>query len=253
MKQFTLASLLIKHKQFECKGVDLSIFDQIETELLEITRGSSEFLRAKFKSLEDAAGKGKPGKKCTNVKRKVSFKKELLPLSCDICGKVCTSKGNLLRHSRVHTEEKPFSCEFCVKRFSQKSNLEQHTRKHTGGVCGKRFSVKSMSKLHEKTHENVFEPMKIKKEKPSSSEKDFKTQLVKQEMIFTSKESPFVCAFCAKPFSYKSSLIRHERLHTGEKPYPCGLCGKQYSDSSARCKHERICNERSKKSEKKTL
>lgn len=47
---------------------------------------------------------------------------------CDICGYVCSSKGNLKQHRRRHCEEnqKPFICNFCGKGFNGRFHLNEH-------------------------------------------------------------------------------------------------------------------------------
>ncbi|ROT71121.1 hypothetical protein C7M84_010588, partial [Penaeus vannamei] len=52
------------------------------------------------------------------------------PFGCDTCGRRFSQKGNLLRHSLLHTNEKPFGCGVCRKFFVQKAHLVKHVVVH---------------------------------------------------------------------------------------------------------------------------
>lgn len=50
----------------------------------------------------------------------------------------------------------------------------------------------------------------------------------------------FSCCFCAKLFSFKSKLIRHEKTHTGDRPFKCSICEKTFKRSDNLYLHRRL-------------
>ncbi|XP_025705081.1 zinc finger protein 837 isoform X1 [Callorhinus ursinus] len=49
----------------------------------------------------------------------------------------------------------------------------------------------------------------------------------------------YVCDQCGKAFTRTSSLLQHERIHTGERPYECAECGKAFVRCSGLYRHQK--------------
>ena len=77
-------------------------------------------------------------------------------LSCEICNKTFSTKGNLKKHvSSVHERKKPFECEICNKVFFEKGTLKIHIssvhekkKSFECDICEKTFAVKDKLKRH---------------------------------------------------------------------------------------------------------
>uniref|UniRef100_A0A336MRL0 CSON005323 protein n=1 Tax=Culicoides sonorensis TaxID=179676 RepID=A0A336MRL0_CULSO len=48
------------------------------------------------------------------------------------------------------------------------------------------------------------------------------------------------CSYCERWCSTKSSLIRHERIHTGEKPFKCEICNRSFVQNEILKRHKLI-------------
>ncbi|XP_073536962.1 oocyte zinc finger protein XlCOF8.4-like isoform X2 [Phyllobates terribilis] len=107
------------------------------------------------------------------------------------------------------------------------------------------FSASSKTNMQNKSHRRAVEHeiVRIEKKPFSCSEcgKCFtrKSSLGRHQKIHTG-EQPFSCSECGKRFSEKSVLFNHQRIHTGEKPFSCSECGKCFTEKSSLVTHQII-------------
>ena len=131
---------------------------------------------------------------------------------CKYCGKDIENKNTLQEHElRKHgnTEHGTISCEFCGMTFVHNFRLRKHVfdahenkRPFICDICSKTYKHKGKLADHLLTH---------------SGEKNF---------LCTREE-------CGKAFTTKTTLIQHERVHTGVKPYSCDECGQSFAQRNS--------------------
>uniref|UniRef100_A0A4X2K5S1 C2H2-type domain-containing protein n=1 Tax=Vombatus ursinus TaxID=29139 RepID=A0A4X2K5S1_VOMUR len=149
--------------------------------------------------------------------------------------------SDLLKHHKIHAEEKTYACNDCGKGFSYCSSLSQHQKSHTGekpykcNECERAFCNCSALIQHQRIHTG---------EKPyecNECEKAFwhSANLTNYRRAHTG-EKPYKCIQCGKFFGYCAAFIHHQRIHNGKKLYKCNECGKAFSQSANLTNHQRI-------------
>ncbi|XP_076809245.1 zinc finger protein 236-like [Clavelina lepadiformis] len=105
---------------------------------------------------------------------------------CMYCTKEFKKPSDLVRHIRIHTQERPYKCSICHKSFAVKTSLTVHEKVHSGckpykcQVCSKSFSTSGSLKVHIRLHTGA---------------------------------RPFKCDKCGQNFRTSSHLRNHQVAH----------------------------------------
>ncbi|CAH1782389.1 unnamed protein product [Owenia fusiformis] len=67
----------------------------------------------------------------------------------------------------------------------------------------------------------------------------WRSKLVEHYRIHTGEKN-FKCNVCFKTFMHKSYLTKHFKIHTGEKNIKCHICSKTFMHKSYLTKHSKI-------------
>lgn len=54
----------------------------------------------------------------------------LQPHHCSVCDRKFSQHAHLVKHTRIHTNEKPYGCDVCNKYFRRSDTLANHLRTH---------------------------------------------------------------------------------------------------------------------------
>ncbi|XP_066457819.1 gastrula zinc finger protein XlCGF17.1-like [Eleutherodactylus coqui] len=148
------------------------------------------------------------------------------PYSCSNSGKCSKQKPTLIKHQIIHTGMKTFLC--CGKCFSLKSYLTINQKIHTGNKpftcsdCGKCFMHKStLVTRDERTYSQEL-CGKVGKQSP------------------TPPEEKLSMSGILKMFTAESSLLGHERSHSGEKAFSHPECGEYFTWKSNPFANEKL-------------
>lgn len=165
--------------------------------------------------------------------------------ACSFCHKEFKKPSDLIRHIRVHTQERPFKCAHCPRSFALKSTTKAHerthfgTKKYTCGLCNKMFACHSSLTAHTRTH--------TKPHKCGVCEKSFSTSTVLKghmKIHFKAKsklcpeaerlvpqivlEEPLVISDAGNKISVAQVQSKQRHVYNGEeernRPHKCWVC-----------------------------
>ncbi|XP_069069993.1 zinc finger protein 70-like isoform X2 [Pleurodeles waltl] len=132
------------------------------------------------------------------------------------CGSRLNANSKLENHVVFYPVRQPYACTECVRCFFRKSDLIRHLQKHT--------ETNQEPIICEDTSFNSSSPTK----------KEACNTEVFGDIIHNEKHA---CDRCERTFSYRSSLLSHQRTH-GDRPYVCSECGRGFIHISTLYKHQ---------------
>lgn len=120
---------------------------------------------------------------------------------CEVCGKICKTKGNLKDHKLSHSQERKHKCKFCDKTFIRVYTLKRHEDSHNETkyicvVCGLQLKTQHTLSTH---------------------------------MVVHSDERKFKCNLCSNEYKRSKALKTHLLTHSGVKRYFCDFCDKTFT------------------------
>lgn len=165
---------------------------------------------------------------------------------CILCGKGYCAEQNSPKGAKKNTKYTPFECMYCGEKFTDcwfwKRHVNGHEKKmdglpkHQCEYCDRGFKSEEWKRLHtEKVHPVRFSCTLC-------NDSFISDELLKNHMQTDHKhvEKHWQCSYCGFRSKLKSTVLKHERIHSGEKHFKCSYCEKSFVNSTSLKIHEKI-------------
>ncbi|KAF7692813.1 hypothetical protein HF521_010423 [Silurus meridionalis] len=162
---------------------------------------------------------------------------EEFPHTCNTCKKTFRQAATLIRHQKIHLQDKPNEDGGRKGRNQAAISLDTSTspvkepEQETGVAEREENSSIAESGAEEEEKEEQKEEKNEEEEGGSSELESAGGRPDKRKKI---------CNVCGKRFWSLQDLTRHMRSHTGERPYQCQTCDRTFTLKHSLVRHQRI-------------
>ncbi|XP_037076060.1 zinc finger protein 700-like [Pollicipes pollicipes] len=164
------------------------------------------------------------------------------PYPCQLCGEMCRTGRQLVRHKMTRHRDRDQALFFCpapgcAQGFRRNAAFQKHlVRQHASrgpaqpygcDACDKKF----IKKIYLTHHKLRFHHDTLRRDFVCDvcGARLGSSSALNVHVVSVHQKPTHRCSVCGKAFARQDRLRNHARIHTGEKPYSCTLCPMAFS------------------------
>ncbi|CAG9532987.1 unnamed protein product [Cercopithifilaria johnstoni] len=163
--------------------------------------------------------------------------------TCSVCGYQGKWVSEMIRHKRVHTNERPFRCKYCSRTSKWKADLVRHVAKTHGIRVVSKYSRSKTFHNNTSTFNMANNTNKLNEKKRNrleilndlKNDKDIALKCRKSETLRLS--IMYRCVICLFEQDSVLVLMSHLKNVHNVLPYECHSCGSSFIDAHTTMKH----------------